>query len=113
VDGGAFGRCRCEVSFGESGHHVLELVGGVVVAEDQHQVGQESITCRIRQVDLDGAYPNGPSAGADNDHTCITRGSAGDLYANRSCARCILVTRLQTFIPPEAPRFAIGLPIPS
>jgi hypothetical protein len=45
----------------------------------------------------------GPCAGTDNDHACKICGNAGYLYANRSCARCVLAGRLQTLIPDEAP----------
>ncbi|GAB3863681.1 hypothetical protein GCM10029963_72830 [Micromonospora andamanensis] len=53
----------------------------------------------------------GPCAGTDNDHACHLCGSAGDLYANRSCVRCILTGRLQTLIPDEAPHRHVLQPL--
>ena len=60
--------------------------------------------CRRRRpligVDSAGGRVCGPCAGTSNDHACRACGEAGDLYADRRCARCVLTERLGTLIPP-------------
>ena len=45
----------------------------------------------------------GTCAGASNDHACRVCGTAGDLHSQQTCARCVLIERLRTFIPDQAP----------
>jgi hypothetical protein len=45
----------------------------------------------------------GGCAGASNDHACQVCGTAGDLYSQRTCARCVLADRLHTWIAAQAP----------
>ncbi len=71
--------------------------------------------CRHRRpligVDLTGSRVCGPCAGTSNDHACRVCGEAGDLYADRRCARCVLAERLQTLLPPGSTHHHGLLPV--
>lgn len=70
--------------------------------------------CRHRRpligVDSAGGRVCGPCVGTSNDHACRACGEAGDLYADRRCARCVLTDRLHKLIPPGTPRHVGLLP---
>jgi len=59
-------------------------------------------TCRHRRplvgVDATGGRVCGPCAGTSNDHACRTCTTAGDLYANQRCSRCVLTDRIHDLL---------------